>query len=96
LPNPNSSVAVVSRGDGGLLMALNASETERLELSLATSNDGEHWRIIKTFPAIANDLESSYPTLIHAADGTYHLTYTWGREKICHMRFNDAWLEQLQ
>jgi len=93
LPNPNASVAVVRRGDQGFLMALNASEAERLELSLAVSDDGKDWRVVKTFPAIENDLESSYPTLIKADDATYHLTYTWGRKKICHLRFNDAWLE---
>lgn len=94
LPNPNASVAVVSRNRGGFLMALNASETERLELSLAVSDDGNDWNVIKTFPAIDDDLESSYPTLVKADDGTYHLTYTWAREKICHIRFNDSWLEQ--
>jgi predicted neuraminidase len=96
LPNPNASVAVVSRNDGGFLMALNASETERTELSLAVSDDGNQWEVIKTFPAIADDLESSYPTLFRADDGTYHLTYTWAREKICHLRFNDTWLEQVR
>ncbi|HBJ36630.1 MAG TPA: hypothetical protein DDZ51_18115, partial [Planctomycetaceae bacterium] len=94
LPNSNSSVAVVSRNKGGFLMALNASETERTELSLAVSDDGIDWDIIKTFPAIPNGLESSYPTLVKAADGNYHLTYTWAREKICHIRFNDSWMEQ--
>jgi len=96
LPNPNASVAVVRRGNGGFLMALNASETERSELSLAVSDDGKDWRVVKTFPAIDNGLESSYPTLILADDATYHLTYTWGREKICHVHFNDSWLEDGQ
>lgn len=96
LPNPNASVAVVRRGDGGFLMALNVSETDRLELSLAVSDDGKDWRVVKTFPTIEGDLESSYPTLIKADDATYHLTYTWGREKICHLRFNDSWLEDGQ
>jgi len=93
LPNPNASVAVTRRNDGGYLMALNASETERVELSLAKSADGEEWGIIRTFAAVEGNLESSYPTLIRADDGIYHLTYTWGREKICHIRFNEAWLE---
>jgi predicted neuraminidase len=94
LPNPNASVAVVKRNGKGFLMALNASESERLELSLAVSDDGVDWRNVKTLPATEGSLESSYPTLIKACDGTYHLTYTWGRKKICHVRFNDSWLEQ--
>lgn len=94
LPNPNASVAVINRNGRGFLMALNASETERAELSLAISDDGVHWRTVKTFPPIEDELESSYPTLIKSSDGNYHLTYTWGRRRICHVRFNDSWLEQ--
>lgn len=94
LPNPNASVAVIPRTQQGLLMALNASETDRTEISLATSDDAANWRVIKTLPGLSNGLESSYPTLIKAYDGVYHLTYTWGRQRICHIRFNDAWLEQ--
>jgi len=94
MPNPNASVAVVRRSNGGLLMALNASESERRELSLAVSVDGSEWEIAKTLNAPQDGSESSYPTLVSDSNGQYHLTYTWGRDKICHIQFNDAWLEE--
>jgi predicted neuraminidase len=94
LPNPNASIAVVRRHNGGFLMALNADETERDDLSLAVSEDGVGWRIVKTLAPAENGLESSYPKLIRASDGTYRMTYTSGREKIADVRFNDAWLDK--
>lgn len=93
LPNPNASIAVVRRHNGGFLMALNADETDRDELSLAVSDDGIRWRIAKTLAPAENGLESSYPKLIRASDGTYRMTYTNGREKIADVRFNDVWLD---
>ena len=37
-----------------------------------------------------------YPYIIRSRNGDYHLLYTWNRSLIKHVRFNDAWLEQLQ
>lgn len=93
VPNPNASVAVARRPCGGLVMALNACETERRELSLAVSQDGKTWRVVQTLPPHPDGSESSYPTLLANGSGEYHLVYTWGREQICHTHFNDAWLE---
>ena len=36
-----------------------------------------------------------YPYMIRSRNGDYHLLYTWNRSLIKHVRFNDAWLEQL-
>jgi predicted neuraminidase len=36
-----------------------------------------------------------YPYLIRAADGDFHLVYTWNRSFIRHLRFNEAWLEKI-
>ncbi len=38
--------------------------------------------------------EFSYPTLIQAGSGDFHLAYTWNGSFIKHVRFNRAWLEQ--
>jgi len=93
LLNPNASIAAVRRHNGGYLMALNADDNDRDELSLAVSDDGIRWRIARTLAPAANGLESSYPELIRTSDGTYRMTYTSGREKIADVRFNDAWLD---
>jgi predicted neuraminidase len=40
------------------------------------------------------EFEFSYPYLIQAKNGDFHLVYTWNRSFIKHVRFNRAWLEQ--
>lgn len=39
--------------------------------------------------------EFSYPYLIQARNGDFHLVYTWNRSYIKHVRFTRAWLDQL-
>jgi hypothetical protein len=38
--------------------------------------------------------EFSYPFLLQAGSGEFHLVYTWNRAYLKHVRFNRAWLEQ--
>lgn len=38
--------------------------------------------------------EFSYPYLIRAQDGSFHLVYTWNRSFIKHVWFTQAWLDQ--
>lgn len=38
--------------------------------------------------------EFSYPYLIQASNGDFHLVYTWNRSFIKHVWFNQAWVEQ--
>ena len=38
--------------------------------------------------------EFSYPYLIRARNGDYHLAYTWNRAFIKHITFNQAWLDK--
>ena len=38
--------------------------------------------------------EFSYPYLIQARNGDFHLVYTWNRSFIKHVRFSPAWLDQ--
>ncbi len=38
--------------------------------------------------------EFSYPYLIRARNGDFHLAYTWNRSFIKHVRFTQAWLDQ--
>ena len=38
--------------------------------------------------------EFSYPYLIRARNGDFHLVYTWNRSFIKHVRFSQAWLDR--
>ena len=94
LSNPDAAIACIRMEDGALLLAFNNSETERHDLSLATSSDeGETWRIIHQVEKDGSR-ESSYPHLIRTSNGDFHLLYTWARTDIKHVRFNRAWLAE--
>ena len=99
LPNPNSSVSAVRSRDGTLWLAYNTMEYDRDNLGLARSRDGgETWEDVYEFARAGDGEETlgfSYPFLIEASDGTFHLVYSWNRARIRHVRFNRAWLEAL-
>lgn len=98
LPNPGSAMAGLSLDDRRLLVALNEGGQDRRALALAVSEDaGVSWRLLPVVEA-AQDAgegtpEMSYPSLLRAADGTFHLAYAWRGILIRHVRFNAAWLE---
>jgi predicted neuraminidase len=93
LPNPDASVAALGTARGDYLLAYNPSPRERSALALALSPDGRHWRPIATLAQGSDGEEYSYPFLVRAAGGDYHLIYTWRRTRMAHVRFNEAWLE---
>jgi len=93
LAAPNSSLMAIRLSDGRLLLAFNHCATGRTNLSLAVSSDeGRKWKVVCEFPEGPG--EYSYPCLIQASDGDLHVTYTWNRQRIKHVRFNLAWLEE--
>lgn len=97
LPNSGSSVEAIALRDGRWAMAFNDSEQGRSTLALALSDDeGQTWkwkRHLENQP----DGRFHYPSLIQAADGSLHITYTYTvpeGESIKHARVNTAWIEQ--
>ena len=95
LQNSDSAIDVVNLGDGGILMVYNNSASGRHILSLAVSHGNpEEWTHVW-------DLENSdhnstrtfaYPSISRSADGWTNILYTYNRQYIKHVRFNDAWL----
>lgn len=98
LPNPNAAVALLRLDDGRLLLVFNDAEKGRHDLSLAVSADaGRHWRRLHRFEhesARGRRFRFSYPSLVQAEDGMFHLSYTWNKRRIKHVMFNRAWLER--
>lgn len=94
LPNPNSAVDAVKLRDGRVVLAYNHSAPDawpsgRNELHLAVSaDDGRSW----SDPVLVEegDGEFSYPAIIQGADGQLHLTYTWRRDRIRHLRLDPS------
>ena len=93
LPNPNSGFDMLRLPDGAILGAINHAFTARSDLTLVISRDGGHdWQTLKVLEK-APGKEYSYPFLLRSR-GFYHLTYTYERERIKHVVFNDAWLRE--
>ncbi len=94
LPNPDSAVSAVAADDETLLLACNTLEYDRDTLGLIRSRDvGRRWEMLHDFTAEgAEEAGLSYPFLIEAGDGIFHLLYSWNRERIGHVRFNRAWM----
>lgn len=94
LPNPDAAADMIRLRDGRLLLAYNHATAGRANLRLATSrDDGRTWRPGATVEDEA-EKEFSYPSLIEDARGRIQLTYTWKRERIKHVEFNVAWLDE--
>ena len=96
LPNPNAAVAAALRPDGSKLIVFNDSETARNNLSMALSREGGRWQRLIVLEQGISPREYSYPYLIRTSAGEYHLIYTWRRERMAHVAFNDAWIESLR
>lgn len=94
LPNPDAAVDAMALDDGRILLAYNDSTIDRENLSLAISEDhGRTWTARAVIEQEAGQ-EFSYPQLTRGPNGRIHLTYTWKRERIRHVTFNVAWLDQ--
>ncbi len=97
LPNPSSSLALVSLSDGRWLLVLNDTEDGRHQLAVVLSEDeGRTWSgkkyLDKSPPREGN---YGYPTAIQSRNGRVHVTYTHdvkGGKSIKHVEFDPAWL----
>ncbi len=67
-----------------------------LAKDVAATEVGEYVESVKNAMCTGNDcrFEFSYPCLIQARSGDFHLVYTWNRSFIKHVWFTQAWLEQ--
>ena len=87
LPNPNSGIDAVTLRSGLHILVYNDSVDARSPLVVAVSGDTHRWRthrVLESGPG-----EFSYPAVIESADGTVHVTYTWNRRCIAHVRISD-------
>lgn len=81
MPNNNSGTDALTLRDGRHVIVYNDSNVEgrRTPLSVAISDDAEHWT--KVCDLETDDLgEYSYPCVIQASDGRLWVLYTWRRQ----------------
>ena len=87
LPNPSAGIDALGLADGRFLLVYNPTERGRHRLAVAVSDDGRTWRAGLTLEQEPAG-EYSYPSMIQAADGRVHITYTWQRQRIKHVVFD--------
>ena len=115
LPNPGSGAEVVVLANGHWALVYNDLERDRYSLAVSLSEDeGQTWRWTRHLERDAAPAETSagrgqyhYPSLIQAADGSLHATYSYfaptgsvrpdsegrlPRKAIKHAHFNEAWI----
>jgi predicted neuraminidase len=107
IPNPGSGAEIIALRNGHWVLISNDTESGRHRLTVQISDDeGRTWRWRR---ALAEDPPGPaagryhYPSLIEAADGSLHATYSRhvrGLEKgaretktIAHAHFNEAWVQ---
>jgi alpha-L-rhamnosidase len=87
LPSPSSGVDALTLKDGRHVIVYNPRESGRSRLQLALSRDGKRWHeslVLEDEPGE----EFSYPAVIQLDDGAVHVSYTWKRQRIAHVRLD--------
>ena len=98
IPNPGSSLEVITLRDGCWLMVYNDTEEGRHQLAVSLSDDeGESWQWKRYIGKSERSKDSfSYPSMIQSRDGMIHLTYSYaqkGKQSIKHVVFNSEWIK---
>jgi predicted neuraminidase len=115
LPNPGTGAEVLVLNNGHWVLIYNDLERDRYSLAVSLSEDeGQSWRWTRH---LERDRDSAvdpqqrgqyhYPSIIQAADGTLHATYSYfvppasvtpdaqqrlARKSIKHAHFNEEWI----
>jgi predicted neuraminidase len=113
LPNPGSGAEVLALRDGRWVLVYNDLERGRYSLAVSMSGDeGRTWKWTRHLERDASEDpqqrgEYHYPSIVQAADGTLHVTYSYfappasvapdaegrlPRKSIKHAHFNIAWI----
>lgn len=92
LLNPNSATDAIQLKNGLFMIVYNPAIAGndwwegRTKLHVATSRDGLFWDDVLTLEDGVKGDEYSYPTIIQDQSGQIHITYTWNRKGIKHIR----------
>ena len=100
LPNPNAGTDAITLGDGRHLIVYNDAAPlpggrsgPRYPLVVALSADGVCWNKAAVIEDEPRPDGYAYPSVIEAADGLVHITYTWNRQRIRHVALDPRRLQ---
>ena len=100
LLNPGAGIEAIRLASGRWAMIYNDTTKGRHSLALSLSDDeGQTWKWTRHVALAEPGTRSfHYPSIIQAADGSIHVSYTHGGQaegsSIDHARFNEAWVLQ--
>lgn len=90
--NPNSRVAVHKLASGNLVLAYNPWVEHRSPMRLSLSPDkGRTWENTVDVEAQSGP-QFTYPVLTQSSDGFIHMVYSYNRNNIRHVVFNEQYL----
>ncbi|TYB52371.1 hypothetical protein FXF51_51550 [Nonomuraea sp. PA05] len=90
--NPNSRVAALKLADGKLVLAYNPWVEHRSPMRVSLSPDkGRTWENTVDVEAQSGP-QFTYPVLAQSADGFIHMVYSYNRNNIRHVVFNEEFL----
>lgn len=93
--NPDSGISMTRLKNGHLLLVYNDSPEARSPLNIVRSiDDGKTWE--KPLDLETNPGEYSYPCIVQTADGMIHISYTFRRYGIKHVRMSESWLTEFE
>jgi predicted neuraminidase len=103
IPNPGASVEGIVLRDGNWLLVYNDLESGRYSLAVSMSDDeGATWKWTRHLEQQKGG-SFHYPSVIQAADGSIHVTYSYfvtppdigkQRKAIKHAQFSSAWVKE--
>ena len=100
IPNPGSSLECIPLKSGNWVLVCNDTTEGRHILTAYLSDDeGATWKWKRSLEHFEKDVGSaSYPSVIQAADGSIHCTYSFTTREvpgstIKHARFNEEWIQ---
>ena len=100
IPNPGSSVDVISLKNGHWVLVCNNTTDGRYRLAVFLSEDeGQSWPWMRYLEKAAKDAGSyCYPSVIQTRDGLIHVSYSWNEhgkgQSIKHAEFNEDWVRR--
>ncbi|KAB8196002.1 hypothetical protein FH608_011060 [Nonomuraea phyllanthi] len=90
--NPNSRIAALKLNDGKLVLAYNPWVEHRSPLRLSLSPDkGRTWENSVDVEAQSGP-QFTYPVMTQSGDGFIHMVYSYNRNNIRHVVFNEEYL----
>lgn len=97
ITNPNSSINLLKLNNGALLLAGNPAPGRSTLMLYLSQDKGGTWQSLGPVEASPEQkdktIEYSYPSLLQDQRGHIHMLYTWNRQGIRHVVFNQAWIE---